>query len=125
MSSSLTNPNHSSADVLSERWIDLRLVSATRLMLATSALVVVLIEPLDSSRYLALTYTAFLYTLYSAVFCVLAIKRSRLVPMGIMHWLDMAWYLALVALSSGANSMFFNYFFFAILVASLDRKSTR
>ena len=31
---------------------------------------------------LALTYTAFMYTLYSAVFCVLAIKRSRLVPLG-------------------------------------------
>jgi signal transduction histidine kinase len=117
MSNNLST-NHSSADVLSERWIDLRLVSATRLMLATSALVVILIEPLDSTRYLALTYTAFMYTIYSAVFCVLAIKRSRLVPMGIMHWLDMAWYLALVALSSGANSMFFNFFFFAILVAS-------
>jgi len=118
MSSNLTSTNHSSAGVLSEQWIDLRLVSATRLMLATSALVVILIEPSDSNRYLALTYTAFMYTLYSAVFCVLAIKRSRLVPLGIMHWLDMAWYLALVALSNGANSIFFNYFFFAILVAS-------
>ncbi len=118
MSSNLTSPNQSGADVLSEQWIDLRLVSATRLMLATSALVVILIEPSDSNRYLALTYTAFMYTLYSAVFCVLAIKRSRLVPLGIMHWLDMVWYLALVALSNGANSIFFNYFFFAILVAS-------
>ena len=118
MTSNLTGTNDSNADVLAERWIDLRLVSATRLMLATSALVVILIDPSDPSRYVALTYATFMYTIYSAVFCVLAIQRSRLVPVRIMHWLDMVWYLALVALSNGSNSIFFNYFFFAILVAS-------
>jgi signal transduction histidine kinase len=35
-----------------------------------------------------------------------------------MHWVDMVWYLGLIALSGGANSIFFNFFFFAILVAS-------
>ncbi len=118
MSSNLTSTSHSNADVLSERWIDLRLVSATRLMLATSALLVILIDPSEPNHYLGLTYTVSLYTIYSAVFCVLAIQRSRLVPVDIMHWLDMVWYLALVALSGGTNSVFFNFFFFAILVAS-------
>ena len=35
-----------------------------------------------------------------------------------MHWLDVAWYLLLIALSSGTSSIFFLFFFFAILVAS-------
>src|SRR5882724_2664776 len=119
MSSNLSNTDHSKTDILSERWIDLRLVSATRLLLAGSALLVILIDPAQPNHYFTLTLGALiLYTLYSAVFGILAIRRSRLVPVGIMHWLDMVWYLALVALSSGVNSIFFNFFFFAILVAS-------
>jgi signal transduction histidine kinase len=118
LTESFSNRSAANTDPLSERWIDLRLVSATRLTLAASALLVVLIDPSKPPRYVALTAALILYTIYSAVFCVLAIQRSRFVPVGIMHWLDMVWYLALVALSSGTDSIFFNFFFFAILVAS-------
>jgi signal transduction histidine kinase len=89
------------------------------LLLAGSALLVILIDPAQPKHYITFTLVALiLYTIYSAVFGILAIRRSRLVPVGIMPWLDMVWYLALVALSSGVNSIFFNFFFFAILVAS-------
>jgi signal transduction histidine kinase len=117
-----TRDLHSSiikSDTLSERWIDLRLVSASRLMLATAALLVTVMDPAGANKYVGPTYLAvLLYTLYSAIFLLLSIRRSDLVPIQIMHWLDMLWFVAFVVLTGGANSLFFNYFFFAILVAS-------
>jgi signal transduction histidine kinase len=35
-----------------------------------------------------------------------------------LHWIDVTWYLVLISLSSGTNSLFFFFFFFVILVAS-------
>ena len=105
------------ADPLSERWIDLRLVSATRMMLASAALLVFMVNPVDT-RYILPTYIILaLFTVYSAVLVFLSIRRSHMVPVKYMHWLDMVWFLILIALSNG-NSIFFNFFFFAILVAS-------
>jgi signal transduction histidine kinase len=119
MSTSFAPTKNSNADVLSERWIDQRVVSALRLMLVGSALLVVLADPPQPHTNIQLTYiTLALYTLYSAVVCALSIRRSDLVPIGIMHWLDIAWYIVLIALTGGPNSIFFNFFFFAILVGS-------
>ena len=88
-------------------------------MLATAALVVIFMEPAGANRYIGPTYIAVaLYTLYSAIFLLLSIRRSHLVPIHGMHWLDMIWFVLLVVLTGGSNSLFFNYFFFAILVAS-------
>lgn len=99
--------------------MDLKLVSAMRTMLAATALLVALIDPSEPGRYLTLAYvTLALYTVYSAVVLLLAFYRSDLIPAGIMHWLDVAWYLTLIAFSSGTNSIFFNFFFFAILAGS-------
>lgn len=119
MSTSFNNTTHSHADPLSEQWFDLRLVSTMRLILAATALVVIFIDPSEPDRYVKLTYTVLaLYTLYSAVVLVLSIRRSDLIPAQQMHWFDMVWYLGLISLSSGTSSIFFNFFFFAILVAS-------
>jgi signal transduction histidine kinase len=108
-----------SHDPLSEHWIDLRLVSTARLILAATALVVIFIDPSEPDRYVRLTYSVLaLYTLYSALIFVLSISRNDLIPARYMHWFDMVWYLGLISLSSGTNSIFFNFFFFAILVAS-------
>jgi signal transduction histidine kinase len=108
-----------SSDPLSERWIDLRLVAATRLMLAASALLVFVVDPIEENRFVPHTYvTLGLYTVYSAVLVFLSIRRSDLVPVRYMHWLDVVWFLILISLSNGSNSIFFNFFFFAILVAS-------
>ena len=114
-----TNTANSHADPLSEQWFDLRLVSILRLMLAATALVVYLIEPSEPGRWVSITYaTLALYTIYSAVILGLSIPRTDLIPAQYMHWVDMVWYLGLIALTGGANSIFFNFFFFAILVAS-------
>jgi len=101
------NGNDASSDPLSERWIDLRLVSGTRVMLAASALLVFIIDPVENSHFVGPTYvTLLLYTIYSAVLVFLSIRRSDLVPISYMHWLDMVWFLILIALSNGTSSKF-------------------
>ena len=119
MSELFVSKSATPVDSLSEDWIDLRLISAMRLMLASCALMVVVVDPLEPNRYVVLTYTVLtLYNVYSAIFYFMSFRHGRLVPVRIMPWLDMCWYIALVALTNGANSIFFNFFFFAILVAS-------
>lgn len=102
-----------------EGWVDLRLISATRALIAAFALMATFIDPSEPSRYVVLTYaTLASYTVYSIAFLILSLTRSDLIPMSIMHWLDVAWYLALIALSGGNNSIFFSFFFFAILTGA-------
>jgi signal transduction histidine kinase len=103
----------------SERWIDLRMICAMRVVLALSALLVIYIDPSEPDRLVAPTYLALAgYGVYSVLIYALSIRHGRLLPLKILHWLDVAWYVTLVALSSGTNSIFFFFFFFAILVAS-------
>ncbi len=119
MNTSPNSTNQSHADPLSEHWIDLRLISTLRLILAATALLVLFIDPSEPFRYVNATYIVLaLYTIYSAVVLSVSLRRSDLIPTQYMHWIDMVWYLALIALSNGTSSLFFNFFFFAILVAS-------
>jgi signal transduction histidine kinase len=90
-----------------------------RVVLAFSALLVIYVNPFQPDRFVGLTYLALAgYGIYSVVIWALAVRQSRILPIKILHWLDVAWYLPLIALSSGTNSIFFFFFFFAILVAS-------
>ena len=90
-----------------------------RVVLAFSALLVIYIDPSEPDRFVVPTDLALAaYGIYSTAIWALTIRRSRTLPTTILHWLDVAWYLPLVALSSGTNSIFFFFFFFAILVAS-------
>lgn len=115
----LNNTSQSQVDPLSEHWIDLRLISTLRLILAATALLVLFIDPSEPGRYVNATYVVLaLYTIYSALVLIVSFRRSDLIPTQYMHWIDMVWYLALIALSNGTSSIFFNFFFFAILVAS-------
>ncbi|MBD0370071.1 MAG: hypothetical protein ICV60_04500 [Pyrinomonadaceae bacterium] len=99
--------------------IDERMISKMRLILAWSALFIIYLDPSEPDRLVALTYVALtLYGLYSTALYVLAIRATWLLPKRILCWIDVAWYLTLVALSSGTSSIFFFFFFFAILVAS-------
>ena len=114
-----TAPYNLNHDPTFEGWLDLKLVSAMRSLLAGFALIVTLIDPAEPDRYVALTYAALaLYTVYSVVFLSLSFSRRDLIPVRIMHWLDVAWFLLLIALSSGTSSIFYSFFFFAILVGS-------
>jgi signal transduction histidine kinase len=104
---------------LTVRWIDLRKISIMRVTLALSALLVVYVDPSDSHRFLSITYFLLAgYVVYSVAIWLMAVRHSRTFPIRTLHWLDVAWYLPLIALSNGTNSIFFSYFFFAILVAS-------
>src|SRR6185503_7530186 len=99
--------------------VDVRMVAAIRLVLASFALLVVYIDPFQPDRQVRLTYTLLVsYTVYCALLCVFTFLAPRFVPLGILHWLDLIWYTGLIAVSSGTNSIFFFFFIFAILVAS-------
>ncbi len=101
--------------------LDNRMVGAMRLALAASALLIIYIDPSEPDRLVPLTYGALiLYTLYSAAILYFTVRSSGFsssVPYW-SHWVDVVWYLLLVALSSGTSSIFFFFFFFSILVTS-------
>src|SRR5678815_5744380 len=80
-----------------EGWVDLRLISAMRALIAAFALMVTFIDPSEPSRYVALTYTTLaLYTVYSIAFLILSLTRGDLIPVCIMHWLDAVSYTPLM-----------------------------
>jgi signal transduction histidine kinase len=91
------------------------MISTMRLVLASSALFILMLDFTGPK----VTHVALgLYTAYSFVIYVLSIRRSALLPQRILHWVDLVWYMPLIALTGGSNSMFFFFMFFSILVAS-------
>lgn len=97
---------------------DDRLITAMRLGLSFSALLVIAIDPSEPNRFVAFTYTILvLYTIYSALLYFAAL-RGRMFRRDWAHWADIAWYAILVFFTDGANSVFFFGFFFPVLVAS-------
>jgi signal transduction histidine kinase len=102
-----------------DSWIDTRLISPMRLVLSATALLIIYIDPSQPDRLVRLTYSLLIgYTVCSAIIFLLAWTAPKYLPWGVLHWVDLAWYVALIAASSGTNSIFFLFFFFAILVAS-------
>lgn len=101
-----------------------RMVAAMRLVLATLGLLFVYIDPARPDRFVEVTYaTLALYTIYSAIIYA-AVLRS--LPFGEslrpwFHWIDVGWYAVLVALSGGVDSIFFMFFFFAIVAGAFQR----
>ena len=99
--------------------IDEHLVSMMRLILALSALLIIYIDPSEPDRYVNITYGALvLYSIYSAVLYLLSARHGTSQRRTYMYWVDVGWYLVLISLSSGTNSIFFFFFFFIILAAS-------
>src|SRR5262245_42109138 len=102
-----------------DSWIHTRLISPMRFVLSAAALLIIYIDPSQPDRMVRLTYSLLIgYTVYSALILAVAWTAPRRLPLGVIHWLDLVWYVALIAASSGTNSIFFLFFFFAILVAS-------
>jgi signal transduction histidine kinase len=99
--------------------VDDRLVGLMRLILALSALTIIYIDPSEPDRLVGVTYGALvLYSLYSGGIYFLHVKRPSVLQGFPLHWIDVGWYVLLLSLSSGTNSVFFFFFFFVILVAS-------
>src|SRR5262245_7342278 len=97
------------------------MVAGTRLFLAASSLLIVFLVPAEPDRWVRLTYAVLvLQTIYAAALYLLRFFRTRIgtfiYDWG--HWIDIAWYTALISLSSGTNSIFFFGYFFPIIVAS-------
>ena len=109
-----------SNDPLSEQWIDLRLIAGMRVVLGTCALLVVLLDPVRSPTAPIPTYaTLIFYAVYGLVVYHLSIQRNPVVAHKIVPWLDLLWYIPLIALTN--NSLFYYFFFFSIIVASFSR----
>ncbi|HEU4434748.1 MAG TPA: histidine kinase [Pyrinomonadaceae bacterium] len=103
---------------LTEQWIDLRLIAGMRVVLATSALLVVLIDSIEARVWVTpIHLTLAFYSLYGLLLYHLSVRRKPLVAHKLIPWLDLLWYLPLV-FSSGPNSGFYYLFFFSIIVAS-------
>lgn len=98
---------------------EVRMISIMRIVLAGVALLAVYIDPLQwgplprASHFLLIGYL-----IYSAMIYVLWLFSASWVPLKLLHWFDLAWYLILIASTGGSNSLFFFLLFFAILVAS-------
>ena len=101
--------------------VDDRMIGVMRLILASSALLIIYIDPSEPDRLVDVTYTSLvLYVAFSAALYFLSLwkpQRSGWLSTW-APWMDVSCYLVLVALSSGTNSIFFFFFFFPILVSS-------
>jgi signal transduction histidine kinase len=112
-----------SNDPLSEQWIDLRLIAGMRVVLGTCALLVVLLDPVKSLTAPIPTYvTLILYAIYGLVIYHLSTQHNPVVAHKIVPWLDLLWYIPLIALTN--NSLFYYFFFFSIIVASFSWGAT-
>jgi len=102
--------------------LDMHLIAATRVILATSAVLILDYTSMPHFNSDATRMVLVLYIAYSAALYLLTarrIRRKQSIPIW-PHWADIGWYTLLLALSGGAHSIFFFGFFFAILVASFE-----
>lgn len=91
-----------------------------RVVLGTSALLVVLIESMEARIWARPVHlTLALYSLYGLLLYHLSVRRNPLVAHNLVPWLDLLWYVPLIVFT-GANSNFYYLFFFSIIVASFS-----
>ena len=113
----LVNSNHK----LPAGLLDSKLIAATRLILAVSA-ILILDTSLTRVKSNATNLVLVIYILYSAALYLLIARRVRH-RQTIPAWTvpaDIFWYTLLLALSDGAHSIFFFGYFFVIMVASFE-----
>ena len=93
-----------------------------RCLLAILALIIVWIDPPDPLDYAGITYVSLLgFCAYSVAICASVFRGRPLLPPRFHPWIDVAVSAYLVSLSQGISSIFFHFFFFAILAASFTR----
>ena len=107
------NESDESFDLLIQVWI--------RFLIAFYSLLVFFLDPQNfGNAAYVVEKILFSYSLYST--CLLFIydmqKTRRLASIYITHWIDVLVFGFLVALTGGAESTFFPFFFFPIMVAS-------
>ena len=108
-----------SALALSERWIELRMISVMRIALAVSALLIIYMDPSGPDRLVVLTYLVLAgYGIHSVLLYFLVSVAIAFCQLRFFTGWTSAGIYFLISLSGGTNSIFFGFFFFAILVAS-------
>jgi len=90
-----------------------------RVILGTSALLVVLIQQ-AAALHVPIYITLILYTLYGLLIYHLSVRRNPIVAHKVIPWLDLVWYIPLIAFSSETNNLFYYFFFFSIMEASFS-----
>ncbi|HEY5896181.1 MAG TPA: histidine kinase [Burkholderiales bacterium] len=107
--------------VQDEESVDARMVAFMRCLLAASALVVIYIDPSEPARLVELTYACLsAYLVYAIALATLIWWGKPLLSPRASHWVDVLCYAGLIGLTEGTSSIFFQFFFFAILVASFS-----
>jgi signal transduction histidine kinase len=98
-----------------------RTLAGLRLLLAISALLIILVDPNEPNRLKNVTYWALAsYILYSLAIYIFARERTNF-SRRLMHcviWTDVLWYSALITLGTGTNAVFFFFYLFAIIAGS-------
>lgn len=118
MAESVNNPAPA-RDLLSEQWIDLRLISGMRVILGMSALLISMIGT-DNNWPTPTDIALVLYSFYGVFIYHQSVRRGWIATHKIMPWLDLLWYIPLVWFNTGNDSVFRYFFFFAITVASFN-----
>lgn len=96
-----------------------------RVVLATSALLVLLIESMETRVWATPVHlTLSLYSLYGLLVYHLSVRRNPIAARRFIPWLDLLWYLPLVILTNSTTGIFYYFFFFSIIVASFSRGLT-
>jgi signal transduction histidine kinase len=101
--------------------IDERMIGLMRLILASSALLIIYIDPAEPDRFVPATYTALvLYVVYSLILFLAARQSSPRIKqlLSSAHWIDVLCFTVFIALSNGTNSIFFFFYYFSIIIAS-------
>lgn len=99
---------------------DAQMVGRIRLVLALTAVLAFFVEPFGIDTNGAIV--PFVLSGYLATSAAIWACSELGLPFALgrlMHWVDVAWFFAIVASTGGANSYLFLFFFFAILVSSL------
>ncbi|HSE02427.1 MAG TPA: histidine kinase, partial [Burkholderiales bacterium] len=98
-----------------------RMVNAIRIVLAFSALVVVHIAASEAEHLSILTDASLIaYCAFSIIAYYISARGQAPAMARSNHWVDVCFYVYLVALTGGSSSLFFLYFLFPILVASFS-----
>jgi signal transduction histidine kinase len=111
-------PHPPKAAMAGER-VDAQMVAIMRCLLAFLALGVVYLDQNQTQSLAAVYGVLCAYAGFAIALFFPAVRRhlkSRAQP-----WIDVAVYIALVALTQGVGSIFYHFFFFAIVVASFSR----
>ena len=114
---SVNNPV-AARDLLSDQWIDLRLISVMRVILGMSALLISILGT-ESTWPTPSDIALVLYSFYGVAIYHLSARRNPIAASKFIPWLDLLWYLPLIVFTA-TNGTFFYFFFFAIVVASFS-----